>query len=76
MSLYIKPERETVLTDLSCLDSGGIRLLIMVQSAPEMFDRRQTNRETWMKKVITFDGKIKVLFIFGRVSATDANYTK
>ena len=44
-----------------------IRILIIVQSAPEMFDRRKSNRDSWIKYANEhYNETVKILFLFGK----------
>ncbi len=46
---------------------SGAKVLIIVQSAPEMSERRKVNRLTWMAEADKHfpNGKVKVIFVFG-----------
>ena len=60
---YILPGRSTLLSDVSLLnDFSEAKILIMVQSSPANLERRNTNRQTWMKNSPM---EVKTIFIFG-----------
>lgn len=61
---YIRPNENTLLTNMSCLDLSKTKVLIFIQSAPGHYERRNANRETWMKYQIQYPS-LKVLFLFG-----------
>lgn len=47
--------------------SDTVRIFIIVQSAPVMFERRQANRRTWIKVgKERYSGIVKTLFLFGK----------
>ena len=54
MKAYIAPDKDTVLTDLSCLDLSNVKVLILIQSAPNNYERRKADRETWMQFQVQF----------------------
>lgn len=49
--------------DTTCFDWTGVKVLVVVQTAPEFWRRRQGIRETWMKSKYP---DIKVVFMFGK----------
>lgn len=63
VSRIIKPGQNTTLTDTTCFDWTGVKVLVVVQTAPEFWRRRQGIRETWMKSKYP---DIKVVFMFGK----------
>ncbi|XP_059085419.1 lactosylceramide 1,3-N-acetyl-beta-D-glucosaminyltransferase B-like [Tigriopus californicus] len=63
VSRIIKPGQNTTLSDMTCFDWSQVKILIVVQTAPEFWKRRQGIRQTWMKS--KYPG-IKVVFLFGK----------
>lgn len=44
----VRPQEHTILSDMSCVDISGAEVLIIVQSAPDFFQRRNDIRQSWM----------------------------
>ena len=63
VSRYVRPNENTVLSDISCLNISTARLLIAVQSNPSNPQRRRVNRKTWMRMQ---NEDIKTIFVFGK----------
>ena len=68
MSEYVRPQVKTVLREPNhpvCKSEDKLRLLIMVYSSPNNYERRRIIRKTWGKAFANFPG-VRMLFLLGQ----------
>ena len=68
MSEFVRPQVKTVLREPNhpvCKSEDKLRLLIMVYSSPNNYERRRIIRKTWGKAFANFPG-VRMLFLLGQ----------
>ncbi len=71
MSDYVKPNEKTILrepTEVLCRSDDKLRLLVIVYSAPDNYERRRVIRKTWGQDFKALPG-VRMLYIMGQSPA-------